>query len=274
MDADQEEDLPPDRPAVPPVVRTPGVFWKPTVGMTWDWQLKVPIDPTVNVEVYDIDMFENDAHVVHDLHMRGKKVICYVNMGAWENWRPDANTVPPHLRGTQYHGFPDENWLDIRDIVGLTPFVHSRLNRARDMGCDAVEPDNMDGYDTMAHEPTGFPLTPIHQIVYNRYVASQAHVRGMAVGLKNNTAQVEAAGRRLRLPRQRTVLRAHGMRQPDALHQRRQAGVRGGVRAADQRVLRGREAAPDQRHQEDGGAGRLARGLSLELGTPRCCCAR
>jgi hypothetical protein len=191
VDADEEEDVAPTRPPPPPVMRTPNVFWKPSVGATWDWQLKVPIDPTVNVDVYDIDMFENDAHVVHDLHMRGKKVICYVNMGAWENWRPDAHTVPPHLRGTQYHGFPDENWLDIRDIVGLTPFVHSRLNRARDMGCDAVEPDNMDGYDTMAHESTGFPLTPIHQIVYNRYVASQAHARGMAVGLKNNTAQVE-----------------------------------------------------------------------------------
>ena len=176
---------------MPPVVRTPNVYWKPTPGTTWDWQLKVPIDPTLNVEVYDIDMFENDAHVVHDLHMRGKKVICYVNMGAWENWRPDAAKVPPHLRGAQYHGFPDENWLDIRDITGLTPFVHSRLNIARDMGCDAVEPDNMDGYDTMAHEPTGFPLTFIHQVVYNRYVASQAHVRGMAVGLKNNVAQIE-----------------------------------------------------------------------------------
>ena len=190
-DADEGEDLPPVRPAVPPVVRTPGVWWKPAPAATWDWQLKVPIDPTVNVEVYDIDMFENDAHVVHDLHMRGKKVICYVNMGAWENWRPDAAKVPPHLRGTQYHGFPDENWLDIRDITGLTPFVHSRLNIARDMGCDAVEPDNMDGYDTMAHEPTGFPLTFIHQIVYNRFVASQAHARGMAVGLKNNVAQIE-----------------------------------------------------------------------------------
>ena len=190
-DAAQGEDLAPDRPAVPPVVRTPGVWWKPALAATWDWQLKVPIDPTVNVEVYDIDMFENDAQVVHDLHMRGKKVICYVNMGAWENWRPDAAKVPPHLRGAQYHGFPDENWLDIRDITGLTPFVHSRLNIARDMGCDAVEPDNMDGYDTMAHEPTGFPLTFIHQIVYNRFVASQAHARGMAVGLKNNVAQIE-----------------------------------------------------------------------------------
>src|SRR5688572_24463208 len=53
-DADEEEDLPPDRPAVPPVVRTPNVYWKPTPGTTWDWQLKVPIDPTLNVEVYDI----------------------------------------------------------------------------------------------------------------------------------------------------------------------------------------------------------------------------
>jgi hypothetical protein len=183
-----------DRPPVdtaPPVDGPqPAEWWKPTAGMTWDWQLKTPIDPTFNVQVYDIDLFENSAEVIADLHARGKKVICYVNLGAWESWRPDADKFPKSLLGAAYHNFPDENWLDIRQIALLSPLVRARLLLARSKGCDAVEPDNMDGWDTMAHEPTGFPLTRLDQIIYNRFVAAEAHALGLAVGLKNDVQQV------------------------------------------------------------------------------------
>src|SRR4029453_11380543 len=82
------------QPNLPPMPKPPGVWWKPTVGMTWDWQVKTPIDPTAPVQVYDIDLFENAATVMADLKTRGKKIICYVNMGSWENWRPDAAKFP------------------------------------------------------------------------------------------------------------------------------------------------------------------------------------
>ena len=42
----------------------------------------------------------------------------------------------------------------------------------------------------MTHEPTGFPLTYIDQLVYNRLLASEAHRRGLAIGLKNDLPQV------------------------------------------------------------------------------------
>jgi hypothetical protein len=174
---------------LPPVV--PGVWWRPAAGATWDWQLKTPIDPSFDVQVYDIDLFENEPAVMADLKARGRKVICYVNLGAFENWRPDADRFPRAIIGAPYHGFPDENWLDIRRLDLLAPIVRSRLDLARAKGCDAVEPDNMDGYDVSAHEPSGFPLTHIDQLVYNRFVASEAHRRGLAVGLKNDVHQVQ-----------------------------------------------------------------------------------
>jgi hypothetical protein len=169
--------------------QAPG-WWHPTPGMTWDWQLVVPIDQTAMVDVYDIDLFENAADVVAGLHARGRKVICYVDLGSWESYRPDASSFPSSILGAMYVGYPNERWLDIRRIDLLTPIVRSRLDMAKAKGCDAVEADNMDGYDTNTHESSGFPLTYQDQIAYNRFVAGEAHARGMAIALKNDIFQV------------------------------------------------------------------------------------
>lgn len=56
----------------------------------------------------------------------------------------------------------------------------------RDKGFDAVEPDNMDGYQNKS----GFPLTADDQLKYNRLIAKLAHDRGLSVGLKNDLDQV------------------------------------------------------------------------------------
>jgi len=40
--------------------------------------------------MYDIDLFDNDDATVLALHDDGRIVICYMNAGGWENWRPDA----------------------------------------------------------------------------------------------------------------------------------------------------------------------------------------
>src|SRR5262249_3385100 len=81
--------------------------------------------------------------------------------------------------------------LDIRRIDMLAPVVRARLDMARAKGCDAIEPDNVDGYDTGAHASSGFPLSYGDQLAYNRFVASEAHARGMAVGLKNDINQIK-----------------------------------------------------------------------------------
>ena len=40
-----------------------------------------------------------------------------------------------------------ERWLDVRQIERLAPILTDRLELCRDKGFDAVEPDNLDGYD-------------------------------------------------------------------------------------------------------------------------------
>ena len=167
-----------------------GARWQPALGASWDWQLKTPVNTTsADVDVYDIDPLDAGERVVAELHALGRKVICYVNVGAWEQWRPDAGAFPVAVVGAIYKGFPDERWLDIRQVDVLGPLMRARLDQAREKGCDAVEPDNLDGYDTTAHEPSGFPLSYEDQLRYNRFIAAEAHARGMAVGLKNDINQ-------------------------------------------------------------------------------------
>ncbi|MFI5746187.1 endo alpha-1,4 polygalactosaminidase [Streptomyces sp. NPDC051644] len=159
--------------------------WRPEPGIGWQWQLSGRLDPTVDVPVYDIDGFEHKAAAVADLHRRGRKVICYLSTGAWEEFRPDAGKFPASVRG-KGNGWAGERWLDIRRTDVLEPLMEARIAMCAKKGFDAVEPDNMDGY----RNRTGFPLTAADQLRYNRLIARIAHRHGLAVGLKNDLGQI------------------------------------------------------------------------------------
>ncbi|WP_406015175.1 endo alpha-1,4 polygalactosaminidase [Streptomyces sp. NBC_00984] len=159
--------------------------WRPEPGIGWQWQLSGRLDPTVDVPVYDIDGFDHQASAVGDLHHRGRKVICYLSTGAWEDFRPDAGKFPASVRG-KGNGWEGEYWLDIRRTDVLEPLMERRIEMCAEKGFDAVEPDNMDGY----RNRTGFPLTAADQLRYNRLIARIAHRHGLAVGLKNDLGQI------------------------------------------------------------------------------------
>lgn len=168
-----------------PVASSP--LWRPEPGTTWQWQLTdLPVDLSIDAEVYDIDLFDNDGRVVAALHAHGRKVICYVSVGSWEDWRPDADQFPPSIIGKEYIGWPGEKWLDIRRIDLIGPIMQKRLDLCKEKGFDAVEPDNIDGYTY----DTGFALTYQDQITYNIWLANQSHRRGLSIGLKNDAGQV------------------------------------------------------------------------------------
>ncbi|MER8043190.1 endo alpha-1,4 polygalactosaminidase [Streptomyces sp. NPDC094032] len=173
----------PDTPKPPP--SPPSTRWHPPPGTPWQWQLSGPLDKSVDAQVYDIDGFDHPAATVADLHRRGRKVICYLSTGAWEDFRPDAAKFPRSVLG-KGNGWKGERWLDIRRTDVLAPLMATRLDMCRAKGFDAVEPDNMDAYKN----ETGFPLTPADQLAYNRLIARMAHDRGLAVGLKNDLDQI------------------------------------------------------------------------------------
>ncbi|MFG2721774.1 endo alpha-1,4 polygalactosaminidase [Streptomyces sp. NPDC048416] len=160
-------------------------IWQPRPGTAWQWQLNGHVDEGPDVPVYDIDGFENTAADVAALHSRGRKAICYINAGAWENFRPDKEAFPNEVRG-ENNGWDGERWLDIRRIDVLRPLMERRFDMCKEKGFDGVEPDLMDGY----LNKTGFPLTAADQLAYNRMLSGLAHARGLAVGLKNDLQQI------------------------------------------------------------------------------------
>jgi endo-alpha-1,4-polygalactosaminidase (GH114 family) len=155
-------------------------WWHPVPGLTWQWQLDEEVDPSVEAEVYDVDLYV-DQSIIDELHARGVKVICYISVGSWENWRPDADRFPVEVLGKDYEGWKGEKWLDIRRIDLLAPIMRARLNLCASKGFDGVEPDNIEIYDN----DTGFPLTYADQLAYARWLADEAHARGLAIGIKN-----------------------------------------------------------------------------------------
>jgi hypothetical protein len=159
-------------------------FWSPTPRAPWQWQLTTPIDTSVNVPVYDIDLFENSKSVINNLHAQGRKVICYMDAGAWESYRPDAARFPSSIIGNST-GWDNEYWLDIRQIHIIGPIIAARLDLAVAKGCDAVEPDQDNGWE---NHP-GFPITRQQSIAWNIWVAKAAHARGLSVGLKNSITE-------------------------------------------------------------------------------------
>lgn len=168
-------------------IESPENWWLPPVGTSWQWQLTgLPIDSSFDVDMYDIDLFDNEASSVAALHAPGRTVICYVSVGSWEDWRPDAGQFPASVLGNDYEGWPGEKWIDIRQIDLLAPIMRARLDQCQAKGFDGIEPDNMDGYSN----DTGFPLTYQDQLDYNLWLAQEAHARGLSIGLKNDGEQV------------------------------------------------------------------------------------
>ncbi|HYN93804.1 MAG TPA: endo alpha-1,4 polygalactosaminidase [Pilimelia sp.] len=163
-------------------------WWRPAPGLTWQWQLSGTLDTAVAAAVYDVDAVETTRAQVATLHAKRRKVICYVNAGAWENWRPDRGRFPAAVLGKPLDGWAGERWLDIRRWDVLQSIMKARLQVCAAKGFDGVEPDNVDGYANRS----GFPLTGRDQLTYNRRVAALAHSLGLAVGLKNDVEQAAA----------------------------------------------------------------------------------
>jgi hypothetical protein len=164
----------------------PVSIWHPAPGTTWQWQLTGTVDISLNVQMYDIDLFDTSQATIDTLHSDGRIVICYISAGTYEDWRPDAALFPASLLGDDVGGWEGERWLDIRQITLLTPIMTARMDLAVARGCDGIEPDNIDGYAN----DSGFPLTYQDQIAYNTWLADEAHQRGLSIGLKNDLGQI------------------------------------------------------------------------------------
>ncbi|MDX6204904.1 MAG: hypothetical protein QOF39_961, partial [Frankiales bacterium] len=186
-------------------------WWKPAPGTTWQWQITGTVDPTLPVSMYDIDLYDAqsaassytvsgfgtvnvpkgiNAGIIANLHGRGKKVVCYLDSGAWERYRPDHALFPSSIIGATT-GWSGERWLDIRQRSwsSFEPLIAARLDLAKRSGCDGVEPDQNNPY---GNNP-GFPISLSDQKAWYLEVAKLAHARGLSVGQKNGIETTDAS---------------------------------------------------------------------------------
>ena len=139
----------------PATVTAAATPWQPAPSTPWQIVLGGKIDPSslyiATVPVVDGDLFANTDNgadpktVFGALHARGKKIVCYFSAGTYEPYRPDSAQYDKRDLGAALPEWPDERWVDIRS-ERVRAIIMARIELAAKMGCDAIDPDNMDGY--------------------------------------------------------------------------------------------------------------------------------
>ena len=161
--------------------------WTPTAADSWTIQLTGTLNTSYDVKVYDVDLFDTPQATINALHTAGRVVVCYFSAGSAENWRDDYSNFTASDKGNGLDGWAGEYWLDTRSD-NVRSIMVTRMKLAQSKGCDAVDPDNVDGYTNT----TGFLFTASDQLDYNTYLAQQAHALGLKVGLKNDIDQLSS----------------------------------------------------------------------------------
>ncbi len=166
--------------------------------MRWDWQIGrvAPLERTGRraVDIYDIDGFLTTAAELRALHTTWQaatlphpRAFCYLDL-AWEEYRPDGTPgqgrFPARTLGNVYYGFPQERWLDVRQLDALKPLIERRIRMCAAKGFDAVELDDIDSFDPP--RTTGFQLTPGDWQNFLAFTDNAVHRSGMAVLWKNS----------------------------------------------------------------------------------------
>lgn len=231
-------------PAPVPCNLSAGSCWKPAVKARWQYQLQgspglhggclyrrtgfinigvtgtsFATGRTVAPTVFDIDILQDgkcyspqdysvlNYAAVGALHVRGARVIGYVDAGTAETWRPDFPEMQAFdqscdgcLFGNPLSHYPDEYWLNItNDVKGINPNTGrfetarrflldemlARLREAKLIGVDAIEFDDVDAYQN----DSGLSISAGAQMRYNATLANMAHRLGLSVGLKNDLDQ-------------------------------------------------------------------------------------
>jgi hypothetical protein len=183
-------------------------WWAPPLGnQPWQWELDHPLDlhnaqdlgtddtlPSGAVApapvIYDIDGIINPRSTVTALHAMGKRVVCYIEVGAAGNYYSAASeglrtSYFEQLRragdfGKQVSRYP-EYYLNIRSpsTVSIIESMIKQQCAAKDF--DAVETD----IDTEYAAESGFSLTEASEVRYMTTLANYIHRLGMGWWIKN-----------------------------------------------------------------------------------------
>ncbi|HTP22264.1 MAG TPA: endo alpha-1,4 polygalactosaminidase [Solirubrobacteraceae bacterium] len=175
-----------------------------------------------SANIWDTDMFDDSntdggvptgpSAVVQALHAAGKYSICYIEAGAQQAEPDSANfaaadyTNGSNPQTTEMQGWPGEYWYDIRGFVNyvagdpstltgaavnIAAGLATRIDDCAVEGQDAVEPDDLDGYDNPSETGApggGWALAQADSAGFERWLAYTAHSDGLAIFQKDDPA--------------------------------------------------------------------------------------
>jgi len=140
--------------------------------------------------IYDIDGIINPASTVAALHALGKRVVCYIEVGAAGDYYSTADeristTYYDQLRaagefGNKVDGYP-EYYLNIQSSTTVAIIESMIDQQCAAKGFDAVETDIDEEYG----DGSGFPLTKIVEENYMTTLADYMHGLGLGWWIKN-----------------------------------------------------------------------------------------
>lgn len=192
-------------------------WWAPKPSTTWVWDLDSTSvsSPSISrgsavvnykADAYAIDPVMVGAQAIAALHRDGKKVVCYVDVGSWEPGRTDraafdaACICGPGISMKTDGSCPSNShkmtgwtewWFDIHTpkcAESVRAGMSKRFEEAQKLGCDAIEPDNLDAWqneDDTGAPSAGWGITIADQVAYLKILAEDAHQLGMGILLKN-----------------------------------------------------------------------------------------
>ncbi|KAL2129873.1 hypothetical protein VTI74DRAFT_7184 [Chaetomium olivicolor] len=167
---------------VPPNFKV-GVKWQIDIQNTID--TKAALQPADAV-VWDLDLYHvaRNPEIVDYLrgHDANAIFLCYFNAGLAQKSDCDYDTRWKNsgLLGNVYDPdepqFSDERWVNIKNQTARD-WMKQRITLANQLGCDGVDPDNIDGYlnDEDGNNGTGWGLSQSDYISFVNELATHAH---------------------------------------------------------------------------------------------------
>jgi hypothetical protein len=156
------------------------------------------MDNETGPKVYDFDYTNSNAAQISRLEAKGITTICYFSAGTDEDWRPDHNQFKAGDTYGQLPGWEGELIVDTRS-ANVRSIMYNRIQTMSNMGCDGIEPDNIDAYTNS----NSIPLNETTTLDYMQFLVSTAHNFNMSIALKNGGDLVNK-----KLPGGQTVVQA------------------------------------------------------------------
>jgi len=152
-------------------------WYKPLPLTSWQAQIYANININYNASMYIVDLFNTRVKFIKTMKSFNKKVICYFSAGVLNVSDEDSDNFSKFIMGNSIDNYPIK-WLDVSSDR-IIHIMQSRLNLAKDKGCDGVLPSDLNEY---AYN-NGFNITKEQQIIYAKYIANSAHNKHLGVGL-------------------------------------------------------------------------------------------